>query len=150
MDAAVAPHIALAPRSGFALRSRQTKDRRGGAVRAGNGVPYRKLSIVLSENLHTPRSHPPHGAERRDEALQVEGPLSAKAAAVSGVFEESPHDDGVGVAEFHTDDVAERNLGKVRRWGVRAFGVPHVDDETAGLVVRVLDKAQPVVDCLDV
>jgi hypothetical protein len=71
--------------SGPALWRRPANDHRGRPIRAGNCFAYGELPVVLGENLHTPWPHPPRGAERRNEAVQVEGPLSTKASAVSGI-----------------------------------------------------------------
>jgi hypothetical protein len=54
------------------------------------------------------------------------------------VLEARPNRFGVGVGELDADDGAQRYGGEVGWRGVRPFGVPHVDDEAAGVAVGVL------------
>src|SRR5438309_999496 len=93
---------------------------------------------------------PAGGAQRRDDAWQVEGAFAAQAASVDGVLEERPYRFGVGVVEFDADDVAQRYGGEVGRWRVRPFGVPDVDEKAPGCAVGVLDEFESVVHRFDV
>ena len=109
----------------------------GGGGRLADGEPPE----LLGEDLDPPGPGPAGGAERPDAALEVEGALPAQPPAVGGVLEQGAHLVGVGVAELDADDVTQRDRGELGRRRPGPLGVPHVDDEAAGVVAGVLAPA---------
>src|SRR5215213_1131627 len=128
----------------------QLQLRRGGGEGGGRRLADGELPERLGEDLDPPGPGPAGGAERPDAALKVEGTLPAQAPTVGGVLEQGAHLVGVGVVELHADDVTERDRGQLGRRRPGPFGVPHVDDESPGVVAGVLHQPQAVLDCPDV
>src|SRR5512132_1846804 len=118
----------------------------GGGDRLADGEPPERLG----EDLDPPGPGPAGGAERPDAALKVEGTLPAQTPTVGGVLEQGAHLAGVGVAELHADDVTQRDRGELGRRRPGPLGVPHVDDEAAGVVAGVPHQPQAVMDRPDV
>src|SRR5512132_2418987 len=118
----------------------------GGGDRLADGEPPERLG----EDLDPPGPGPAGGAERPDAALKVEGTLPAQTPTVGGVLEQGAQLVGVGVAELHADDVTQRDRGELGRRRPGPLGVPHVDDEAAGVVAGVPHQPQAVMDRPDV